>query len=144
MDRQSHSELVAAPVETCFDLLVDFERYPEVFGPVLEAELLGSDPVSNSWTVRFRLDMVIRTISYTLAYRGHRPTQLSWKMVEGDLTAVEGSYELKSLDDGRTEATCSQAVDTGFWMPGPIRRTIERSALADSVREMKRTAEAAA
>jgi hypothetical protein len=32
-------------------------------------------------------------------------------------------------------------VDVGFWIPGPIRKTFERTALIDSVREFKKAAE---
>ena len=128
----------------CFDLLVDFERYPEVFGTIISAQVLSTDAAAATWTVRFDLNMVIRTVSYTLAYSGERPKRLAWQLVEGDIAAVEGSYELRPLEDDLTEATCSQAVDPGFWIPGPIKRAFERSALADSVGEMKRAAEKAA
>ncbi len=143
MERQSHTEVIVAPVAVCFDLLVDFERYPEVFGPVEAAEIVSSDQAASAWTVRFELNMVVRSVCYTLAYQGRRPGSLAWQLVEGDLAAVEGDYELTALEDDLTEATCRQAVDPGFWVPGPIRRMIERSALADSVREMKKAAEAA-
>ena len=49
------------------------------------------------------------------AYEG--PTRLSWKMVEGDLESMEGSWELEDLGAGRTRITYTVAVDPGANIP---------------------------
>lgn len=144
MEKQSHTEVVEAPIDVCFDTVVDFVRYPEWFGPISTAVVVKADPSKGLWTVKYGLDMVIKTVRYTLSYRGKRPGELSWTLVDGDVRAVEGTYEFVELEPGLTEATCRQAVDIGFWIPGPIRRTFEKTAVADSVREFKAAAEAAA
>ena len=63
-----------------------------------------------------------------------------WHLVEGDVKAVQGSYRFEPAG-ARTKATCTQEVDVGFWIPGPIRRTFERKALQDSVEEFRRAVE---
>ena len=142
MQSQSHSEVVGAPIQSCFDAIIDFENYPAWFSGITAAEVLEADASENSWTVRYELNMVIKTISYTLAYEANPPGFIRWRLVEGDLSAVEGSYELQSLEADVTEATCTQSIDIGFWIPGPIKRTFEKSALTDSVRELKEAVEA--
>jgi ribosome-associated toxin RatA of RatAB toxin-antitoxin module len=144
VEKQSHVEVVEAPIEVCFETIVDFARYPEWFSGISSAEVLESDPVAGAWTVRYGLNMILKTISYTLEYRSRRPRELRWKLVAGDLGDVEGIYTFTSLEPDLTEAECRQAVDVGFWIPGPLRRTFERSAVADSVREFKAAAEARA
>jgi ribosome-associated toxin RatA of RatAB toxin-antitoxin module len=144
VEKQSHVEVVEAPIELCFDTIVDFELYPEWFRGITTAEVLEADPGKGRWTVRYGLDMMLKTISYTLAYQSRRPTELTWKLVAGDVRDVEGVYTFTALEPGLTEAECRQAVDVGFWIPGPLRRTFERSAVADSVREFKAAAEARA
>jgi len=144
MEKQSHTEVVEAPIEVCFDTIVDFARYPEWFGPISTAEIIKADPAAGLWTVRYGLDIIIKTVRYTLVYRGKRPGALTWTLAEGDVRAIEGTYEFTRLEPGLTEATCRQAVDIGFWIPGPLRRTFEKSAVADSVREFKAAAEAEA
>ena len=144
MEKQSHTEVVEAALDVCFDTIVDFARYPEWFGPISTAKVVKSDPAAGLWTVSYGLDMVIKTVRYTLAYRGTRPDSLTWTLVDGDVRAVEGSYDFVELEPGVTEATCRQAVDVGFWIPGPLKRTFEKSAVADSVREFKAAAEAEA
>ncbi len=141
MESHSHTEVIRAPIERCFDVLVDFARYPEWFAMIRKARIEDADPAAGRWTVTYDLDAILKTIQYTLAYQGERPDRLTWKMVRGDLKAIEGVYELVALEPDLTEATCTQALDVGLWVPGPLRRTFEKSALSDSVRELKRAVE---
>jgi hypothetical protein len=85
--------------------------------------------------------MTIKTVRYVLEYTYQPPRAGYWRMIEGDLGGVEGSYEFDE-HDGRTTATCTQAIDIGFWVPGFLRATAERKALRDSVEEFKRAVEA--
>ncbi|MFQ5353076.1 MAG: type II toxin-antitoxin system RatA family toxin [Candidatus Binatia bacterium] len=144
MEQQSHSEVIQASLETCFDAIVDFERYPDWFSGISTATVLESDPEAGKWTVCYTLNIVIKTISYTLAYTGKRPSELDWCLVEGDVSDVRGSYRFVKVGPGLTKATCNQGIEIGFWIPGPIKRTFEASALADSVAEFKVAAEARA
>jgi len=144
MEKQSHVEVVHAPIEVCFETIVDFAKYPEWFSGITAAHVEQADPAAGQWTVRYELNMIIKTISYTLAYTSQRPTDLRWHLVRGDVKDVEGAYRFTRLDDDRTEAECMQAIDIGFWIPGPIKRGFEKSALSDSVREFRKAAEARA
>jgi ribosome-associated toxin RatA of RatAB toxin-antitoxin module len=141
MERQTHTEVVRAPIDVCFDTLVDFERYPGWFRVIRNATVEESDAGAGRWTVRFELDAILKTITYTLAYECERPNRLRWKMTAGDLKDIEGEYELVELEPGLTEATCWQAIDVGLWVPGFVRRAFESTAIVDSVREFKQAAE---
>ena len=137
---QTYDVVIDAGIEACLEVLLDFERYPDWSSPILEAEVLSRDDEGRGHHVSFALDMRIRTIRYTLAYEYTRASEdtarLSWGLVEGDLSAVEGSYDLQA-EPGGIRATCRQQIDLGFWVPGPIRRIAERQALRDSVLEFK-------
>ena len=141
METHTHTEVISAPLELCFDVLVDFKHYPDWFGMIQNSRIIESDVAAGTWTVEHTLNAIVRTIRYTLAYQSKRPRELTWKMVAGDLAAIVGSYELVQLEPGLTEATCTQALDIGFWVPGPLRRIFEQSALTDSVREFKKAVE---
>ena len=54
--------------------------------------------------------------------------------------ARQAAMATAATGDG-TEATCSQSVDVGFWIPGPIRRMAEAKALRDSVEEFRKAVE---
>ena len=141
MESQTHTEVIRAPLDTCFETLVDFEKYPEWFRVIKTATLEKADPEAGCWTVRFTLDAILKTITYTLAYECERPHKLTWKMVAGDLSSIHGSYELVELEPGLTEATCTQTLEVGVWVPGMIRRAFEQTAIVESVRELKKAAE---
>ncbi|MFN2377990.1 MAG: SRPBCC family protein [Candidatus Binatia bacterium] len=144
MESQSHTEVVRAPLDLCFDTLVDFAKYPEWFGVIRSARIEEADDAAGRWTVRYELDAILKTITYTLAYDSERPGLLTWKMTTGDLKAIEGRYDLVELEPGLVEATCTQAIDVGLWVPGIVRRAFESTAVRDSVREFKQAAEAKA
>lgn len=141
METHTHTEVIAAPLDLCFDVLVDFRRYPDWFSMIQKSRITESDDAAGTWTVEYELHAIVKTIRYTLSYQSRRPTELTWKMTAGDLAAIKGSYKLIELEPGLTEATCTQALDIGFWVPGPLRRIFEQSALVDSVREFKKAAE---
>lgn len=141
---QSYSTEVAGTLEDCFAVLTDFPDYPRWSGPIQECRVLDHQPDGLARRVAFALDMTVKTLRYTLEYSFERPNGGTWHLVEGDVKSVEGSYRFEPLSDGRTRATCTQAIDIGFWVPGPIRRPLEQKALRDSVEEFKKAVEARA
>ena len=141
MESRTHTEVVRAPIDLCFDTLVDFAEYPNWFGVIRKAVVEDADDAAGCWPVRFELDAILKTITYTLRYQSERPHRLTWEMASGDLKAIEGEYQLLELEPGLTEATCTQSIDVGLWVPGLVRRAFEQTAIVDSVREFKQAAE---
>src|SRR5258706_14843624 len=107
MEFRTHTEVVRAPIDLCFATLVDFAAYPQWFRVIRKATVEQADDAAGRWTVRFELDAILKTITYTLAYESEKPTRLTWKMTAGDLKAIEGEYQLLELEPGLTEATCT-------------------------------------
>jgi hypothetical protein len=136
-EEQSFTTEVEASIDDCWAVLLDFPSYPSWSGPITSSRVLETDAEGRPRIVEMTLDMKIRTVRYVLDYTYEPPGRATWKFVEGDVSDIVGSYAFASLAASRTRATCSQAVDLGFWVPGPLRRMIERSALRDSVLEFK-------
>lgn len=134
---QNYTTEIDAAIDDCCAVLLDFERYPEWSGPTTSTKVLDRHPDGRARQVEMILDMKIRNVRYVLEYEYDLPREARWKLAEGDVTGVVGSYTFEVLDDAHTRATCRQAVDLGFWVPGPLRRLIERQALRDSVLEFK-------
>ena len=141
---QEFSTEIAASVEQCFATITDFERYPNWFSSIEKSRVLERYPDGLAKRIEFHLDMKLKTVRYVLEYCYERPTHLTWTAVDGDIEAVEGAYRFEKLAPRLSRATCRQSVSLGFWVPGPIRRLIERQALQQSVLEFKTAAEAAA
>ena len=139
----SYSVAVAGSVDDCFAVLTEFADYPNWSKPVMTCEVLDRHADGLPRRVAFAVDMV-KTVRYTLEYSWTPPRGGTWKLVEGELKSVQGSYVFESAGPDRTKATCSQSVDVGFWVPGPIRRMLEQKALRDSVEEFRQAVEARA
>ncbi len=138
---QTYSTTVAGSIDDCFAVLVDFPDYVRWSSPITTCRVLEQYPDGLPKRVEFGLDMTIKTIRYVLEYTYDRPNGATWRLVEGDLKDVEGSYRFTTNADGATTATCTQAIDLGFWVPGFIRSTFEKKALHDSVEEFRRAVE---
>ena len=138
---QSYSAEIAGSMKDCFAVLTDFDAYPEWSGPVTECRVIDRHPDGLPRRVAFALDMTLKTVRYVLEYTWEPPRAGRWHLIEGDVKDVHGTYEFETVKD-RTKATCSQAIDIGFWVPGPIRRPFEQKALRDSVEEFKKAVEA--
>jgi uncharacterized membrane protein len=139
--QQSFSTPIEAPADLCYAAIADFEAYPSWSSPITKATVLDRHSDGHARRVEFFLDMKLRTVRYVLEYTWSPPHRLDWTYVEGDVENIVGSYEFTPLDAETTDATCSQAVALGFWVPGLIRRTIEQTALRQSVLEFKAEAE---
>jgi uncharacterized membrane protein len=139
---QSYSTTVAAPAAECFAVLTAFEDYPRWSSPVTACRVLerGADGLPKR--VEFMLDMTVKTIRYVLDYTFDPPRGATWKLVEGDVKDVEGSYRFEETSAGTTIATCTQSIDLGFWLPGFLRNGFEKKALRDSVEEFRAAVEA--
>jgi ribosome-associated toxin RatA of RatAB toxin-antitoxin module len=129
-------EVAATPLQ-CFTAIVDFERYPEWSSAVERARVLERDQAGVGRVVEFHIDMRVRSVRYVLEYAYKKPTQLTWHSVDGDVESIEGAYRFRKLSPTSTEARCRQEIQLGFWVPGPLRRLAERSALRQSVDEFK-------
>ena len=129
-------EIAASPTQ-CFEVILDFDRYPKWSSVIERARILERDKAGVGKVVEFHLDMKLRSVRYVLEYAYKRSSELSWHSVEGDVESIEGYYHFRKLGPARTEATCRQEIQLGFWLPGPLRRLAERTALRQSVEEFK-------
>lgn len=139
--QQSFTTPIEAPLAVCYQAIADFDAYSRWSSPITQVRVIDRHPDGHARQVEFFVDMKLKTLRYVLEYRWESPDRLTWTMAEGDLEGIEGSYVFERLDDRRTQATCSQAVSLGFWVPGLLRRRLEQTALKQSVLEFKAEAE---
>lgn len=134
---QEYSVEVKASGQQCFETVVDFDAYPNWSSNIRLARVLKRNAAGLPLRVEMELDARIKIIRYVLEYRYKKPREVTWHLVEGDVKSVRGSYLFRKKSAGVTEATCTQAIDLGFWVPGPLRRAGEKTALKQSVEEFK-------
>ncbi len=139
---QEYTTEVAASVKGCFATIIDFERYPSWSSSVREIRVLDRHPDGLARQVEFHVDITIKTLRYVLEYEYDPPGRLTWRSVDGDVESIEGAYRFEKLAPNKTRVTCRQTIVIGFWLPGLIRRAMERTALQQSVDEFKQATEA--
>lgn len=89
--------IMDAPLEKVFDLVVDYERYPE-FVPGIRACRVRR--VNGEKHVEYELDLGVKRIRYVLRMAEKRPTSVSWSLVAGDMMKVSnGSWQLSPEGD---------------------------------------------
>jgi len=95
---------IEVPVEEFFDLVIDYERYPE-FVPGIRACRVRAGRGEKQ--VEYELDLGLKRIRYVLRHEEARPNLVRWSLVSGEMMKVStGSWEL-SGEGGRTHAVYS-------------------------------------
>ena len=140
---------IAAPPQRCFEVAVDFERYPEWATDVKEAEVLARDDEGRGSKVRFAVAAMGQNIRYTLDYDyAGAPTEFSWTLAESNvLTVLDGSYHFEPDPDtgvgGGTALTYRLAVDLNLPLPGFMKRQAAGMVINNALKGFKRYLEAA-
>jgi hypothetical protein len=137
-----HTVEIAAPIQTCFDAITDYETFPKWQGVVVDTEVLDWDEQGRGKRVRLVVDAKVRKVDYTLDYRYHEPERIEWDFVEGNgINDADGHYLFEDLGGERTRATYKFGLEVGIPLPGPVARRAHRSTLKSSVEDLKREAE---
>lgn len=129
---------IEAPPERCYEVVLDFERYPEWVGDIKHVEVLGRDGEGRGTKVAFRAAAMGRSTSYTLAYDYSKaPGEVSWVLEKGDITRrLDGTYVFDPAD-GVTEVTYHLAVELVVPLPGFIKSRAESRIISNALRELK-------
>lgn len=142
-DTASLTISIAAPLETCWQIATDFERYPEWATDVKSAVVLQRDGEGRATEVEFRTSALGRSTHYVLAYDySAAPHRLAWRMVKGDIMrAVDGAYMFAPDASGGVVLTYNLSIDLIVPLPGFVKRRAEVRIL-NTVKELKVRAEA--
>jgi len=141
IDQATETEHVAATPQHCYDIAIDFERYPEWARDVKEANVIERDVHGRATKVEYRASALGRSTHYTLAYDyTQAPERLSWTLVQGDIMRViDGAYTFESQGDG-TDITYSLKIELIVPLPGFVKRRAEVRIL-HTLKELKSRAE---
>src|SRR4029453_12262414 len=137
-----HTVEIAAPIETCFDAITDYETFASWQSAVVDTEVLDWDAKGRGKRVRLFVDAKVRKVDYTLDYSYDEPTRIEWDFVEGNgINGADGHYLFEDLGNDRTRATYKLGLEVGIPLPGPVARRAHKTALKGSVEALKREAE---
>lgn len=123
--------------KACFEVITDYESYPQWQPAIVSAEILEKDKSGRGKKVRYGLKILMKSVTYVLEYDYQvKKNSFSWASVEGDLKHISGSYTFTKKGEG-THALYTQAVDPGFWIPGKIVDFLSNVAMFESLKVLK-------
>jgi uncharacterized membrane protein len=143
-DTASMTITVDAPLERCWAIATDFEKYPDWAKDVKSAIVVARDDQGRATEVEFRTSALGRSTHYTLSYDySAAPHRLAWQMVKGDIMrAVDGAYMFAPSETGGVVVTYNLSIELVVPLPGFVKRRAEVRIL-NTVKELKVRAEAA-
>lgn len=145
MPSASRSVTANVPPEHFFDVVTDFESYPEFIPETVAVEIVkkgkkGKDG-SKTEDVQFSIK-VIKKIDYTLRLTSNpEKKSVEWELVSGPFKSNNGSWSIKAAGKGKTEATYTIDITMGFLVPQSITNMLVGSSLPKMLEQMKDRAE---
>ncbi|MGA0195037.1 MAG: SRPBCC family protein [Ilumatobacteraceae bacterium] len=141
-DTASLTISIAAPLERCWAIATDFEKYPDWATDVKSAVVRERDTDGRATEVEFRTSALGRSTHYVLAYDySAAPHRIAWRMVSGDIMrAVDGAYMFAPDASGGVVLTYNLSIDLIVPLPGFVKRRAEVRIL-NTVKELKVLAE---
>jgi uncharacterized membrane protein len=137
---------IEAPLAAVYAVAADVEGSPRWQPEIKAAECLERDAEANQVLVHMETDAKVRRLGSDIRFSYEATSRISWVQEDGDLKAVQGSWELEDLGDGRTRVTYWLEVDLGrklgLLIRGPLVGVL-RGQLVDTMPEkLKRFMEA--
>lgn len=144
-DEATEHITIAASPQHCWNVVLDFERYPEWAKDVKEAVVREHDEHGRATEVEFRASALGRSTHYTLGYDySDAPRRLSWSLVKGDIMrSLGGHYEFtpSATLAGGTDVEYRVSIELVVPLPGFVKRRAEVRILS-TIKELKTRAEA--
>ncbi|MBU8897859.1 SRPBCC family protein [Corallococcus sp. H22C18031201] len=131
---------INAPVEKVFDVVMNFDRYPDFLPEVKKVST--SKRQGNTVEVHYEVE-VMKRIRYTIRVTEERPRRMSWTFVEGEVMKDNrGSWVLEPEGEGKTRATYNVEMALGAFVPKSIVNALVDTSLPKMLDAFKRRAEA--
>lgn len=140
-DQATQRATIAVAPERLFDVVTDFEHYPEWAHDLKQVEVLQRDEQGRGTEVRYRAAAMGRSTSYVLRYDySDAPATLPWVLVQGDIMRrLDGAYEFNAVDGDpdSTDVVYHLAVELIVPLPAFVKRRAESKIMHNALRELK-------
>ena len=138
----ARSEVVVdVPPDRFWDVLVDWERYPEFLPELKEIHVHVAE--HHRYEVSYVVSL-IKQIRYRLRFRAEPARALTWEMAESNLlTKNSGAWRLvpEGPDGARTRASYEVDIEVGAYVPRAILTKLVTVSLPRMLAQFKQRAE---
>ncbi|MBL8915179.1 MAG: SRPBCC family protein [Archangium sp.] len=130
---------INAPVEKCWAVISDYERYPEFLPEVKKIRTMNRR--GNEVDVQYEAE-VVKVIKYTVHMKEEGPKKVSWSFIDGEfMKDNKGGWVLEDGGNGTTKATYSIEVEVGMLVPKAIVNGLVDSQLPKLLENFKKRIE---
>lgn len=109
-----HTTDVSASAQSCYDVVTDYEKYPDWMPEFKSARVLKRD--GNVWDVEFAFNILLKKIAYSIRVT-HTPEELRthWTFLRGDIIDnTVGGWHFTDKGSGRTHIEYEAGVSVGI------------------------------
>jgi len=141
MAQASRSVTINVPPEKLFEVIVDYEKYPEFLPEVKKVHVnAGQGSIKE---VTYTVDIKAKVITYTLKHTAEKPAKVAWTMIKGEMMkGNDGAWTLKpGAQPGTTEATYTIDLKLSSLVPGFIEKALAEQSLPGLLANFKARAE---
>ncbi|MCP3137469.1 type II toxin-antitoxin system RatA family toxin [Pyxidicoccus xibeiensis] len=132
--------VINAPVEKVFDVITQYDRYPEFLPEVKEIRTANRE--GNTVVIHYKVE-VMKTVRYSIRVTEERPRRMSWTFIEGEVMKDnKGSWVLEPEGEGKTRATYNVEMALGLLVPKAVVNALVDTSLPKMLDAFKRRAEA--
>lgn len=111
---------IYAPQAVVWKVLIDFERYPQIFKRIDTCHITKREHGLLYAETYLKPQMFVKKlVQHTVTDTTQGPHYLQWKMLDGNFKSVVGSWTLSSTNDKKGKPVC-QAEYTLEADPGPV------------------------
>jgi ribosome-associated toxin RatA of RatAB toxin-antitoxin module len=130
---------IEAPLAEVALVLFNVAGYPEWLSSIKQVEVLESDGEGRVLKANVSVDAGVMKDRATLEYEwSGAPTEVSFSLDEADLmTAMDGKYILKALDDETTQVTYELGVQLSMPVPRMMIAKTEKTTIDQALTELK-------
>ena len=121
MAELKHTEIFNCKPKQLFDLVIDYEKYPEFLSEVDSCKVIEQS--GDHKKVEYCISL-IKTFRYILEQKEVPFAEVSWTFLEGDLfKKMQGHWKLKEKGD-QTEVEYFVQAEFGLFVPKMMTKTI--------------------
>jgi coenzyme Q-binding protein COQ10 len=141
MAQASKSVTINVPPDKFFDVVADYEKYPEFLPEVKKVKVQAGQ--GDAKEVTYTVDIKAKVINYTLKHTAERPNVLRWSMIKGEMMkGNDGSWTLKpGAKPDTTDATYNIDLRLSALVPGFIEKALAEQSLPSLLANFKARAE---
>ena len=141
MAQASRSVTVNVPPEKLFEVITDYEKYPEFLPEVKKVHVNAGQGAIKE--VTYTVDIKAKVITYTLKHTAERPAKVAWTMIKGEMMkGNDGAWTLKpGAQPNTTEATYTIDLKLSALVPGFIEKALAEQSLPSLLANFKARAE---